>query len=162
MVALTKRFLEQYSNRQTIAVHLKLDGPREESYASSHDWHAFFKNHPDVNFLLLGPIPASHFLFELPNVHQISVPLSYQICLINLVDAFLGMSSGFAAEAILGCTPSVIFKHPLHHLTVMQNELSFIHDLCSDKQFFWQKEDSYENLEVAFQLVAKDTLSCRK
>lgn len=152
--------LRSVHGQRVIAVHLKQQGTNtEESNADIDQWKLFFKDHPEITFVLLGNDLLPKILFNLPNVlfaqQQLKMRISVQLAFCKKADAFLGMASGICSAAICSTTPYVIFKHPLHHSLEMQEELgdtdSF--SFAGQNQKLWRKLDSLENLSSALCVV---------
>lgn len=151
--------LYKKSPRPVFAVHLKNQKKApEESNASLKDWHRFFSAFQNMHFFLLGEDPISTEILSLQNVTKINqkdYPLSVQLALCSLCDGFIGMSSGLANAAILSATPYAIFKHPFHHMDEMKEEFGDrdFFSFAQPQQKVYRKEDSYENLVAAMELL---------
>lgn len=142
-----------------VAVHLKRQqGGAEESNANIEAWKQLFREECSTFFVLLGKDPLESSLAALPNVlytQTLGLGLAEELAFISIADAFLGMSSGIAAAAILSKTPYVIFKHPNHHKEAMEQELSRENrfSFALPKQEMWRVEDHLDNLRKANEIL---------
>ncbi len=137
-----------------ITIHLKRQtGGAEESNATLENWLELFALNQNMTFLLLGHDPIPSDFFALSNVFHadhFKIPLSVQLALCSVTDAFMGMASGICNAACLSRTPYTIFKHPEHHVKEMDLELGN-NDYLSfalPNQKLWRKMDSLENLAL--------------
>jgi hypothetical protein len=112
-----------------IAVHLK-NIPAAGSDASNADpraWRALFEEFRDrAVFVLVGDDPVPAELLGQPNVVQsrsVGADLCIDLALIQVLDGFMGMSSGLCQMAIFGPKPYAIFKNPRHDAAQMDAEL---------------------------------------
>lgn len=130
-----------HCQRKVVAVHLKNNPIDPQSNANQRNWQKVFEKchllFSDTDFMLIGDDLYSQEILNLPNVNfNNSAVQDYFSQVIN-AHAFVGMSSAFCNAAILSDTPYCIWKHPDHHASEMEKELS------SEGKFSFQQKNQY-------------------
>ena len=153
----TKLFAQKFI-KPTVTVHLKYIYPYNisDSNADVNEWSTFFKNNNEFDFILIGDDKLPDEITSLSNVHYANqLTLSCQLCLVSSSIAFLGTASGVCNAAFFSQTPFVVFKHPLHHINEMQNELGNNNkfNFSSNKQLLLRELATHQTIQEAFNLL---------
>jgi len=153
----TKLFAQKFI-KPIVTVHLKYIYPYNisDSNADVNEWSPFFKNNNEFDFILIGDDKLPDEITSLSNVHYANqLTLSCQLCLVSSSIAFLGTASGICNAAFFSQTPFVVFKHPLHHINEMQNELGNNHkfNFSSNKQLLLRELATHQIIQEAFNLL---------
>lgn len=153
----TKLFAQKFI-KPIVTVHLKYIYPYNisDSNADVNEWSTFFKNNNEFDFILIGDDKLPDEITSLSNVHYANqLTLSCQLCLVSSSIAFLGTASGICNAAFFSQTPFVVFKHPLHHINEMQNELGNNNkfNFSSNKQLLLRELATNQTIQEAFNLL---------
>jgi hypothetical protein len=153
----TKLFVNKFI-KPIITVHLKYISPYNisDSNADIIEWRTFISKNKDFDFIIIGDDKLPDEITNLSNVHYASeLSLSCQLCLVSNSTAFLGTASGVCNAAFFSQTPFVVFKHPLHHINEMQNELGNNNkfNFSSNKQLLLRELATHQTIQEAFNLL---------
>jgi hypothetical protein len=153
----TKLFAQKFI-KPIITAHLKYIYPYNisDSNADLNEWGAFFKNNKEFDFILIGDDNLPVEITSISNVHFAhELSLACQLCLVSNSIAFIGTASGICNAAFFSQTPFVVFKHPLHHINEMQNELGNNNkfNFSSNKQLLLRELATHQTIQEAFNLL---------
>jgi len=153
----TKLFAQKFI-KPIVTVHLKYIYPYNisDSNADVNEWSIFFKNNNEFDFILIGDDKLPDEITSLSNVHYANqLALSCQLYLVSTSIVFLGTASGICNAAFFSQTPFVVFKHPLHHINEMQNELGNNNkfNFSSNKQLLLRELATHQTIQEAFNLL---------
>ena len=153
----TKLFTNKFY-KPIVTVHLKYIPPYNilDSNADINEWSRFLSENKNFDFIIIGDDKLPDEITNLSNVHYANeLALSCQLCLVSNSIAFLGTASGICNAAFFSQTPFVVFKHPLHHINEMQNELGNNNkfNFSSNKQLLLRELATYQTIQEAFNLL---------